>query len=83
MVARLATFAFDGVEAHPLDVEVQLPGEPVAFMIAGLDGSETVRRVHSAEALSYRFRPASSTCAPDSAAIALSWAGRGTPVWPG
>ena len=36
MVARITTFAFDGVEAQPVDVQVQLSGGQVAFMIVGL-----------------------------------------------
>lgn len=36
MVARITTFAFDGVEARPVDVQVQLSGGQVNFMVVGL-----------------------------------------------
>ncbi|MFN3911387.1 YifB family Mg chelatase-like AAA ATPase [Hyphomonas sp.] len=36
MVARITTFAFDGVEAQPVDVQVQLAGGQVTFQIVGL-----------------------------------------------
>lgn len=36
MVARITTFAFDGVEAQPVDVQVQLSGGQIAFMVVGL-----------------------------------------------
>ncbi|MDP1556255.1 MAG: ATP-binding protein, partial [Hyphomonas sp.] len=36
MVARITTFAFDGVEAQPVDVQVQLAGGQVTFMVVGL-----------------------------------------------
>lgn len=36
MVAGITTFAFDGVEAQPVDVQVQLAGGQVTFQIVGL-----------------------------------------------
>ena len=42
----------------------------VARTIADLDGSDAVRRVHVAEALSYRHRPASSAPASGNPALA-------------
>ena len=36
MVARVVTVAFEGVEARRVDVEVQLVGGTVAFIIVGL-----------------------------------------------
>lgn len=42
----------------------------VARTIADLDGAETVRRVHVAEALSYRHRPANSAPAAGNPALA-------------
>jgi magnesium chelatase family protein len=44
----------------------------VARTIADLDGADTVRRVHIAEALSYRHRPAGegSTALPGRTALA-------------
>lgn len=54
MVARITTFAFDGVEAQPVDVQVQLAGGQVTFMIVGLpdkavgESRERVRAVFAA-----------------------------------
>lgn len=42
----------------------------VARTIADLDGSEGVRRVHLAEALSYRYRPAAEASRPGEGAFA-------------
>lgn len=42
----------------------------VARTIADLNGSDGVRRVHVAEALSYRHRPAASTAATQGSAFA-------------
>src|ERR1700721_664947 len=36
MVARVSTVAFEGVEARPIDVQVQIASGNVAFMIVGL-----------------------------------------------
>ena len=36
MVARVSTVAFEGVEARPIDVQVQIASGDVAFMIVGL-----------------------------------------------
>jgi magnesium chelatase family protein len=36
MVARVSTVAFEGVETRPVDVQVQIAGGAVAFMIVGL-----------------------------------------------
>jgi len=36
MVVRVATIAFEGIEARPVDVQVQLVPGQVAFMVVGL-----------------------------------------------
>ncbi len=36
MISRITTFAFEGVEARPIDVQVQLSGGANAFNIVGL-----------------------------------------------
>jgi magnesium chelatase family protein len=36
MVSRITTFAFEGVEARPVDVQVQLSGGSNYFAIVGL-----------------------------------------------
>ena len=36
MVARVATLAFEGVEARPVDVQIQISSGTVAFTIVGL-----------------------------------------------
>ena len=36
MVARVSTVAFEGVEARPVDVQVQIASGTVAFTIVGL-----------------------------------------------
>ena len=36
MVCRVTTFAFEGVEAQPVDVQVQMTGGQPAFHIVGL-----------------------------------------------
>jgi len=51
MVARVATLAFEGVEARPVDVQVQIASGNVAFMIVGLGDkavAESRERVRSA-----------------------------------
>ena len=51
MVARVATVAFEGVEARPVDVQVQISGGTVAFTIVGLGDkavAESRERVRSA-----------------------------------
>ncbi len=34
MISRIAAFAFEGVDARPIDLQVQLPGRANAFNIA-------------------------------------------------
>lgn len=51
MVVRLATLAFEGIEARPVDVQVQISGGDVRFMIVGLADkavAESRERVRSA-----------------------------------
>ena len=51
MVARVSTVAFEGVEARPVDVQVQIAGGTVAFTIVGLGDkavAESRERVRSA-----------------------------------
>ena len=54
MVSRITTFAFEGVEAKPVDVQVQLAGGQPAFSIVGLpdkavaESRERVRAAFSA-----------------------------------
>ena len=36
MISRITTFAFEGVEARPVDVQVQLSGGSNNFAIVGL-----------------------------------------------
>ena len=40
MVARVSTLAFEGVEARPVDVQIQIASGNVAFMIVGLGDKE-------------------------------------------
>ncbi|MEE9381138.1 MAG: magnesium chelatase domain-containing protein, partial [Hyphomonadaceae bacterium] len=54
MVSRITTFAFEGVEAKPVDVQVQLTGGGPSFAIVGLgdkavaESKERVRAAFSA-----------------------------------
>ena len=51
MVARVSTVAFEGVEARPVDVQVQIASGTVAFTIVGLGDKavgESRERVRSA-----------------------------------
>ena len=50
MVARVATVAFEGVEARPVDVQVHVAAGTVAFNIVGL-GDKAVARIARAGAL--------------------------------
>ncbi|MDZ4760967.1 MAG: YifB family Mg chelatase-like AAA ATPase [Alphaproteobacteria bacterium] len=58
MISRITTFAFEGVEARPVDVQVQLSGGANAFIIVGLpdkavgESRERVRAAFSALGLS-------------------------------
>ena len=58
MISRITTFAFEGVEARPIDVQVQLSGGANAFNIVGLpdkavgESRERVRAAFSALGLS-------------------------------
>lgn len=63
MVARISTVAFQGIDVLPVGVQVQIASGLPAFTIrvlrvartlADLDGAADVRRIHVAEALSYR-----------------------------
>src|ERR1700733_5949700 len=51
MVARVSTMAFEGVEARPVDVQVQIAPGTVAFTVVGLGDkavAESRERVRSA-----------------------------------
>src|SRR5580693_8083180 len=51
MVARVSTVAFEGVEARPVDVQVQIASGTVAFTVVGLADkavAESRERVRSA-----------------------------------
>jgi magnesium chelatase family protein len=51
MVSRVSTVAFEGVEARPVDVQVQIASGTVVFMIVGLGDkavAESRERVRSA-----------------------------------
>ena len=51
MVARVNTLAFEGIEARPVDVQIQISGGTVAFTIVGLGDKavgESRERVRSA-----------------------------------
>jgi magnesium chelatase family protein len=51
MVARVSTLAFEGVEARPVDVQIQIASGAVAFMIVGLGDkavAESRERVRAA-----------------------------------
>jgi magnesium chelatase family protein len=51
MVSRVSTVAFEGVEARPVDVQVQIASGTVVFMIVGLGDKavkESQERVRSA-----------------------------------
>jgi len=58
MISRITTFAFEGVEPRPIDVQVQLSGGANAFNIVGLpdkavgESRERVRAVFTALGLS-------------------------------
>ena len=64
MVARVSTVAFEGVEARPVDVQVQIAAGTVAFTIVGLGDkavAESRERVRSALVASgSRFRRSAS-----------------------
>lgn len=51
MVTRVSTVAFEGIEARPVDVQVQLSGGGVAFVLVGLADkavAESKERVRAA-----------------------------------
>ncbi len=51
MVVRVATVAFEGIEARPVDVQVQIANGNVAFMVVGLGDkavAESRERVRAA-----------------------------------
>ncbi len=51
MVARVSTLAFEGIEARPVDVQVQISGGTVAFTVVGLGDkavAESRERVRAA-----------------------------------
>ena len=62
MVARVATVAFEGVEARPVDVQVQITTGNVAFMVVGLadkavaESRERVRAALTASGLALPAR---------------------------
>ena len=44
MVSRVSTVAFEGVEARPVDVQVQIASGTVVFMIVGLGDKAVANR---------------------------------------
>jgi len=70
MVVRLATLAFEGVEARPVDVQVQLSGGDVRFTIVGLvdkavaESRERVRAALNASGLALPARRITVNLAP-------------------
>src|ERR1700761_6160434 len=61
MVVRVATVAFEGIEAKPVDVQVQIANGNVAFMVVGLPDkavAESRERVRAALAASGLALPA-------------------------
>ena len=61
MVSRITTFSFEGVEARPVDVQVQLSSGQPAFLIVGLPDkavAESRERIRSAfAAIGLAFPP--------------------------
>jgi magnesium chelatase family protein len=70
MVARVATVAFEGVEARPVDVQVQVANGAVAFTVVGLgdkavaESRERVRAALSASGLALPARRITVNLAP-------------------
>ena len=58
MVARVSTMAFEGVEARPVDVQVQIASGTVAFTIVGL-GDKAVAELRESECVRRSSPPAS------------------------
>src|SRR6202046_3515638 len=77
MVARVSTVAFEGVEARPIDVQVQIASGNVAFMIVGLgdkavaESRERVRAALIASGLALPARRITVNLAPADMPIAL------------
>ena len=62
MVVRVATVAFEGIEARPVDVQVQIANGNVVFTVVGLgdkavaESRERVRAALNASGLAMRSR---------------------------
>jgi magnesium chelatase family protein len=70
MVTRVATVAFEGIEARAVDVQVQIAPGTVAFMIVGLpdkavaESRERVRNALHAVGLGLPFKHITVNLAP-------------------
>lgn len=70
MVVRVATLAFEGIEARPVDVQVQILGQDVKFMIVGLadkavgESRERVRAALNASGLALPAKRITVNLAP-------------------
>ena len=70
MVARVSTVAFEGVEARPVDVQVQISPGAIAFTIVGLgdkavgESRERVRAALNASGLALPARRITVNLAP-------------------
>ena len=70
MVVRVATVAFEGIEARPVDVQVQLSSGNVVFMIVGLadkavgESRERVRAALTASGLALPAKRITVNLAP-------------------
>ncbi|MGE3246942.1 MAG: magnesium chelatase domain-containing protein, partial [Beijerinckiaceae bacterium] len=70
MVVRLATLAFEGIETRPVDVQVQLSGGDVKFIVVGLadkavgESRERVRSALNASGLALPARRITINLAP-------------------
>ncbi|MBM3606828.1 MAG: YifB family Mg chelatase-like AAA ATPase [Alphaproteobacteria bacterium] len=70
MVARVSTIAFEGIEARPVDVQVQIMSQDIKFMIVGLadkavgESRERVRAALNASGLALPARRITVNLAP-------------------